>query len=249
MVLNLKGMAKLNMQKLILRLMISILFCDCQAQDFKNDNFTSLRKAMVENQIKARGIKDKRVMDAMLKVERHLFVPEEYVNQAYGDFPLPISEGQTISQPYIVALMTQVLDLNNTSKVLEIGTGSGYQAAILGEICDSVYTIEIYESLANDAGKTLKELGYNNVIVKAGDGFMGWEEHRPFDAIVVTCAPTQVPQALIDQLIEGGKLVIPLGEANNQQLVLFEKKDGKLVKRNLVAVRFVPMIDPKGKKY
>ncbi len=229
--------------------MISVLFSDCQSQDYKSDDFAVQRKDMVQNQIVARGVKDKKVIEAMLKVERHLFVPDEFTHQAYGDFPLPIGEGQTISQPYIVALMTEVLDLDKTSKVLEIGTGSGYQAAILSQLCDSVYTIEIFESLARQAENTLEKLGFENIIVKAGDGYAGWHEYSPYDAIIVTCAPTRIPQPLIDQLSEGGKLIIPVGELHDQELLLFEKKAGKLIKKDLAAVRFVPMIDKEGKKY
>jgi protein-L-isoaspartate(D-aspartate) O-methyltransferase len=229
--------------------MVSVLFSECNSQEFKNDSFYIKRKEMVRTQIEARGIKDQRVIDAMLKVERHLFVPDAYMNRAYGDFPLPIGEGQTISQPYIVALMTEVLKLKKTSRVLEIGTGSGYQAAILGQICESVFTIEIFESLAESASKALINQEYLNVTVKTGDGYLGWEEHSPFDAIIVTCAPTHVPKALQDQLSEGGKLVIPVGETYDQELVLFEKKEGKLIKKEIIPVRFVPMIDPTGKKY
>ena len=212
-------------------------------------NILRRRKTMVESQIIARGIKDQKVIDAMFKVERHLFMSSDYASQAYGDFPLPIGDGQTISQPYIVALMTEVLHLKKTSKVLEVGTGSGYQAAVLAQICDSVFTIEIYESLAKQADNLLRILGYNNIKVKTGDGYQGWVEHSPFDAIIVTCAPTHVPKALQDQLAEGGRLVIPVGELHDQELVLFEKKDGKFRKKDLVAVRFVPMIDTTGKNY
>lgn len=229
--------------------MISVLMGDCSSQEFFKDNYTENRKMMVETQIISRGIKDQQVIEAMLTVERHLFVPSEYASQAYGDFPLPIGEGQTISQPYIVALMTEVLQLNKNSKVLEIGTGSGYQAAVLATICDSVYSIEIYESLAKQASNLLAVLGYDNVKVKSGDGYAGWAEESPFDAIIVTCAPTRVPQALQDQLAEGGRLVIPVGELHNQELVLYEKRDGKFRKKNIVAVRFVPMIDNSGRKY
>lgn len=229
--------------------MISVIFSDCQSQVFNKDGFYAGRKEMVENQIIARGIADKKVINAMLKVERHLFVPDEYVQQAYEDYPLPIGEGQTISQPYIVALMTQSLALTKTSKVLEIGTGSGYQAAILAEICDSVYTIELFETLSKQAEITLNEVGYKNIRLKSGDGYAGWEQFGPFDAIIVTCAPTHVPQALQYQLAEGGKMVIPVGQANNQELVLYEKKNNNIHKKDIVPVRFVPMLDKSGKKY
>lgn len=197
---------------------------------------------MVESQIILRGIKDKKVIEAMLKVERHLFVPQDLRDFAYEDRPLPIGEGQTISQPYIVALMTEVLNLKPTDKVLEIGTGSGYQAAILAEIAKEVYTIEIIESLGKRAEKLLKELGYKNIKVKIGDGYLGWEEFSPFDCIIVTCAPDHIPQPLIDQLVEGGRMVIPVGERFYQELVLIEKREGKIEKKGIIPVLFVPMI-------
>jgi protein-L-isoaspartate(D-aspartate) O-methyltransferase len=229
--------------------MISVLMSDCNSQEFIKDNYAEKRKIMVKSQIISRGIKDQNVIDAMQTVERHLFVSKEYMSQAYGDFPLPIGEDQTISQPYIVALMTEVLDLNKSSRVLEVGTGSGYQAAILAQICDSVFTIEIYESLAKQAANLFTLLGYENIKVKSGDGYQGWPEYSPFNAIIVTCAPTHVPQPLQDQLAEGGKLVIPVGELHSQELVLYEKREGKFKKKNIVAVRFVPMIDHEGNKY
>jgi protein-L-isoaspartate(D-aspartate) O-methyltransferase len=236
-------------QKLILYLMISVLFSDCNSQEFVKDDHSAARKKMVESQIISRGIKDQDVIDAMLKVERHLFVSPEYANQSYGDYPLPIGDGQTISQPYIVALMTEVLDVNKSSRVLEIGTGSGYQAAILSRLCDTVYTIEIFESLGKKAQNILTVLGYNNVKVKIGDGYKGWKEHSPFDAIIVTCAPTHVPQPLKDQLAEGGRLVIPVGETHTQELILFEMVNNKFRKKDIIPVRFVPMINEDGENY
>lgn len=229
--------------------MVSVIFGQCNSQESSKDQYATQREDMVRYQIKARGVKDKKVLDAMLKVERHLFVPPEYISQAYEDHPLPVGEGQTISQPYIVALMTEVLDPDSTKRVLEIGTGSGYQAAVLAEICDSVYTIEIFESLGTKAKNLLKVLDYDNVKVKIGDGYKGWEEHSPFDAIIVTCAPTHIPQPLKDQLTEGGKMIIPVGESYAQELVLLEKKNGRIVQKDIIAVRFVPMINGKGKKY
>ncbi|MCD6094271.1 MAG: protein-L-isoaspartate(D-aspartate) O-methyltransferase [Candidatus Omnitrophica bacterium] len=203
--------------------------------DFKN-----LREQMVSSQIEARGIKDKAVLNAMRKIKRHLFVPQEYRHLAYIDSPLPIGEGQTISQPYIVALMSELLSLSGKERVLEIGTGSGYQAAILAELAAEVYTIEILPSLAQKAEKLLRSLGYENIKVKCGDGYLGWEEYAPFDAIIVTCAPEQIPPALIEQLKEGGKMVIPLGE-RYQELKLIKKKDGKIEIESIIPVRFVPM--------
>ena len=172
-----------------------------------------------------------------------------YIPLAYRDSPLPIDEGQTISQPYIVAFMTDALDLKKDDKVLEIGTGSGYQAAILAEIVDSVYTIEIFEKLGQKAKKLFNELGYNNIYTKIGDGFKGWPEHAPFDAIIVTCAPSNVPEPLKTQLAGGGRMIIPVGGDAVQKLVLLKKKRGKIRRENVLPVRFVPMIDQEGKKY
>lgn len=219
------------------------------SQDRMDDNYLQSRTEMVRRQIEARGIRDRHVLEAMKKVERHLFVPEAYRHSAYGDHPLPIGSGQTISQPYIVALMTDELDLKRTDKVLEVGTGSGYQAAILAEICDSVFTIEIFESLYKSSGTLLHDLGYDNVYLKHGDGYKGWIEHAPFDAIIVTCAPTHVPPALEYQLAEGGRMVIPTGDEHYQELILLRKKDGQLEKQGIVPVRFVPMIGDDGESY
>jgi len=219
------------------------------AQIEKQVNFDDERTKMVQQQISARGVQDEKVLTAMLMVERHLFVPQEYRSEAYADYPLPVGEGQTISQPYIVAFMTEALDLGQHEKVLEIGTGSGYQAAILAEICDSVFTIEIFPSLGHSAKQLLDKLSYQNVFVRIGDGYEGWEEHAPFDAIIVTCSPSHVPVKLQDQLAEGGRMIIPVGGTYTQELILLEKKNGKLQKKNVLPVRFVPMIDDKGNKY
>ncbi len=198
------------------------------------------RKRMLETQIKARGIRDARVLEAMSKVPRHLFVSEAQIAYAYDDGPLPIGEGQTISQPYIVALMTELAGLESESRVLEIGTGSGYQAAVLAEICKEVYSVEILEKLGKEAEARLKKLGYASVSVKIGDGYQGWKENAPFDAIIVTAAPEHVPQPLIDQLKIGGRLVIPVGEIF-QELVLIRKTEKGIIKENITGVRFVPM--------
>ena len=204
---------------------------------------------MVETQIEARGIEDKKVLDAFREVERHKFVLPQYLPYAYADSPLPIGQGQTISQPYIVAYMTEALDLQKTDKVLEIGTGSGYQAAILAEICDSVFTIEIFEKLAEKAQQLFNQLGYDNIVSKVGDGYKGWPEYAPFDGIIVTCAPTEIPTPLQQQLAEGGRMIIPVGDDPVQNLVLMVKKRGKIRKQSVLPVRFVPMIDPDGQKY
>jgi protein-L-isoaspartate(D-aspartate) O-methyltransferase len=212
------------------------------------DTYRSLRERMVTEQIEARGIRDKKILSVMRKVERHRFVPDEYRKYAYIDNALPIGEGQTISQPYIVALMTDVVKPQADMKVLEIGTGSGYQAAVLAELCKNVYTIEIVETLGRQAQKILAGL-YKNVQVKIGDGYQGWPEEAPFDAILVTCSPTHVPQPLADQLREGGRMVIPVGKAGDQNLIVLTKSAGKLRQESVISVRFVPMVNSQGKTY
>jgi protein-L-isoaspartate(D-aspartate) O-methyltransferase len=204
------------------------------------EDFKAMREKMVEGQIKARGVKDPRVLSALLKVERHRFVPSEYSASAYSDQPLPIGESQTISQPYIVALMTELLELKGEERVLEIGTGSGYQAAILAELAKEVYTIEIIESLAATAKNRLLELGYQNVHVKAGDGYLGWPEVAPFDGIIITCAPDHIPIPLIEQLREGGRMVVPVG-TYSQELKKIVKRSGKIETTDVIPVIFVPM--------
>ncbi len=200
------------------------------------------RRQMIEQDLQSRGINNPDVLKAMGQIPRHLFVPETRRGSAYGDFPLPIGKKQTISQPYIVALMTQSLSLSQTDKVLEIGTGSGYQAAVLAKIVAQVYTIEIIPSLANKAADLLKSLGYNNISVRAGDGFFGWPEAAPFDAIILTCSTEKIPPNLIDQLKEGGRIILPLGRREAvQSLILATKKAGKLEKKQILLVRFVPM--------
>jgi protein-L-isoaspartate(D-aspartate) O-methyltransferase len=205
------------------------------------DKFESRRLGMVETQIRNRGVNNPEVLDAMKKVPRHLFIPKEYEDEAYNDYPLPIGYGQTISQPYIVAYMTEAVKPNSKKKALEIGTGSGYQAAVLAEIVDKVYTIEIVPELAKESAERLKDMGYDNVICKYGDGYQGWPEHAPFDIIVVTAAPEKIPQPLIDQLAEGGRLIIPVGASGAvQELVLVIKRNGKTEEKRLTFVRFVP---------
>jgi protein-L-isoaspartate(D-aspartate) O-methyltransferase len=204
------------------------------------DEFAKQRHRMVEDQIRARGIKDKAVLDAMKKAPRHRFVPETHRHRAYGDHPLPIGQGQTISQPFIVAYMTEAAEVSPQEKVLEIGTGSGYQAAILGEIAREVYTIEIIPELAERARRSLAELGYKNIQVKTGNGYLGWPEHAPFDAIIVTAAPDEVPKALVEQLAVNGKMVIPVGDVFQEMTIITKTKDGVIEKRTM-PVRFVPM--------
>lgn len=207
------------------------------------DIFQELRQAMVTRDIKGRGIRDRNVLAAMEKIPRHLLVDERYRNEAYADHPLPIGDGQTISQPYVVALMTEALKLKATDRVLEIGTGSGYQAAVLAEIVKDVKSIEIRQRLAQNASARLKELKYTNVAVKYADGYFGWEEHAPYDAIIITAAVNHIPPPLIKQLKVGGRLVLPLGNTVFfQTLTLVTKqKDGELDVQQLDPVAFVPM--------
>ena len=201
------------------------------------------RENMVASQIIDRGITDPAVIRAMQKVPRHLFVPERYRASAYADHPLPIGEGQTISQPYIVAFMTEALRLKRGDRVLEIGTGSGYQAAVLAEIVKEVYSIEVVEVLGKRAERTLRELGYSNVHIEIRDGYKGWPEMAPFDAVIVTCAPEQIPEPLIDQLREGGRMIIPVGRGGDvQRLVVGVKTGGRLKTEEVMLVRFVPMV-------
>jgi protein-L-isoaspartate(D-aspartate) O-methyltransferase len=198
------------------------------------------RRQMVDEHIRSRGIADSSVLKAMEKVPRHVFVPAPLRHLAYADHPLPIGQDQTISQPAIVAYMTEAADISKKEKVLEIGTGSGYQAAILGEVSKEVYSIEIIPELAERARRVLNELGYQNVFVKTGNGYLGWPEHAPFDAIVVTAAPDEIPQALIDQLAVRGKMVIPVG-TTNQEMVIVEKNRKGVTEKRTIPVRFVPM--------
>ena len=213
------------------------------------DLFAEKRQAMVEKDLRSRGIKDQRVLEVMGKVPRHLFVDESLRNKAYGDYPLPIAEGQTISQPYVVALMTEALKLRPEDRILEIGTGSGYQASVLAQIVKEVFTIEIRKPLAEDATKRLKELGYKNVTVKYGDGYFGWQEHAPFDAIMITASPNHIPPSLIRQLKEGGRLILPLASTLfYQTLTLATKVKGELNVEQMGSVAFVPMIGEVEKK-
>ena len=207
------------------------------------DPYRAAREAMVDV-ISEYGVRDSATLDAMRSVPRHEFVPEGNRRRAYEDYPLPIEEGQTISQPYIVAFMTEVLGVRPGMRVLEVGTGSGYQAAVLAEIGAHVFTIEIFEALANSARTRLRRLGYHNVSVRHGDGYLGWEEEAPFDAVIVTAAPDHIPQALTEQLRNGGRLVIPVGSQYGiQTLTLVEKgPDGALSSHRLLAVRFVPLL-------
>lgn len=204
-------------------------------------DFEQAHDRMIAEQLIPRGIEDTRVLAAMRKVRRHEYVPKAVRDRAYDDGPLPIGHGQTISQPYIVAVMTQVLEPKDNDKVLEIGTGSGYQAAVLAEIVDQVYTIEIVGPLADEARAHLKKQGYTNITVRHGDGYRGWPEHAPFDKIIVTAAPPEVPPRLVEQLKVGGRMVLPVGEGY-QQLIVLTKTDQGVVTETLFPVRFVPMV-------
>jgi protein-L-isoaspartate(D-aspartate) O-methyltransferase len=220
----------------------TITFGTPQPQTPTADAFTAAREEMVSTQIEARDVSDPAVLTAMRIVPRHAFVPSEFLDQAYADHPLPIGYGQTISQPYIVALMTEALHLESGQRVLEIGTGSGYQAAVLAEMDVEVYTIEIIPELVEQARQRLDELGYTKVETLNADGYFGWEENAPFDAIIVTAAPDHLPQPLANQLAEGGRLIIPIGPVGLvQTLWLFEKINSELQATNLGGVRFVPL--------
>jgi protein-L-isoaspartate(D-aspartate) O-methyltransferase len=199
------------------------------------------RQRMVESQVRARGIVDERVLKAMLHVPRHLFTQEKDLAVAYGDYPLSIGLNQTISQPYIVAFMTEALKLKGGERILEIGTGSGYQTAMLAELVDQVYTIEVRETLSERAKTTLSGMGYKNIFFKTGNGRLGWSEEAPFDGILVTAAPDMLPRMLIDQLVPGGRMVIPVGEGN-QSLMRYERTESDFTSESLLAVRFVPLV-------
>lgn len=210
--------------------------------------FYKQRQKMIRDQILSRGVTDALVIQALERVPRHRFVGERIERAAYDDTPLPISDGQTISQPFIVAYMTAALELRGGEKILEVGTGSGYQAAVLAEIVEQVYTIEINENLAIEAARRFKKMGYDNITLKCGDGYKGWPEHAPFDGIVVTAAPDHVPQSLVEQLRIGGRMIIPVGGVNQDLLVIFKQPDGAIKKESRIPVRFVPMLGEADKK-
>lgn len=222
--------------------LLSTTSCESADPDWQAGAVGHSREFMIEKQLKDRGITDARVLKAMMEVPRHELVPENQRDRAYDDRPLPIGHGQTISQPYIVAFMTEHLAPKPDDRVLEVGTGSGYQAAVLGKLVKDVYTIEIVAPLAARAKKDLTRLGLENVHVKAGDGYLGWPEQAPFDSVIVTCAPDHIPEPLVEQLAEGGTMVIPVGEEGRlQELYLLRKKDGVVKREAVLPVRFVPM--------
>jgi protein-L-isoaspartate(D-aspartate) O-methyltransferase len=212
-------------------------------------DYNVLRRRMVEEQIKPRGIKDMRVLEAFAKVERHKFIPEELRDSSYADYPIPIGEGQTISQPFIVALMTECLDLKGEEKVLEIGTGSGYQTAILAELANVVCTVERIQVLSDGARQHLSELGYKNIKFKVSDGTLGWKEESPFDRMIITAAAPAVPLPLTEQLKEGGKLILPVADNFGQMLTLITKENGQMIAENICPVVFVPLIGKHGIKH
>ncbi len=222
---------------LLIAVVLGFSFC----AEGKTGNLERLREQMVVKQIEGRGVRDERVLSAMRKVERHKFIPQHQINSAYDDHPLPIGHGQTISQPYIVALMTELCGLRGTEKVLEIGTGSGYQSAILSLLAKEVYSIEIVEPLGKLSMQRFATMGYKNIEVKIGDGYKGWPEKAPFDVIILTAAPPKIPEKLFDQLREGGVMVAPVGDYF-QELVKIEKIDGKIRRSMITHVRFVPMV-------
>jgi protein-L-isoaspartate(D-aspartate) O-methyltransferase len=233
------------MKKVFFCALLTAVLCSvCAASE--EEVFTLNRQRMVEKQIERRGITDKRVLDAMRKVKRHLFVAAYLRNAAYEDRPLPIGRGQTISQPYIVAYMTQAARIGQNDRILEIGTGSGYQAVVLAEIAKEVYTIEILQPLADSARLRLEGMGYKNIKVKLGDGYKGWREYAPFDVIIVTAAPSEIPEELASQLKIGGRMVVPIGSFY-QELYLITRTESGFKKEALLPVVFVPMIHPSGK--
>jgi len=234
-------MTRYHKNYLISLMLVIVIFNCSNRQVIKEDEYYLQRKAMVEHQLKDRGIHNQRVLDAMLKVPRHKFIPEGYKRFSYNDSPVPIGYDQTISQPYIVAYMTEILNPDSSQKILEIGTGSGYQAAVLSQLYKEVYTIEIIKPLGENAKKIFEEEGYKNVRAKIGDGYQGWKDYAPYDAIIVTCAPENVPQPLVEQLAEGGKMIIPVGGLNSQVLYLLEKRKGKVRTTETLPVLFVPM--------
>jgi protein-L-isoaspartate(D-aspartate) O-methyltransferase len=234
--------------RLLLLVALSFVLAGCGRAQTTVTDFAAERDRMVKEQIVRRGVTGERVLAAVRKVPREEFVPPDSRAESYSDGPLPIGYGQTISQPYVVAFMTEQLQPQPTDRVLEIGTGSGYQAAVLAELVAEVYSIEIVEPLVKTAEATLQRLGYKNVHVKAGDGYKGWSEYAPFDAVIVTCAPDHVPQPLVDQLKEGGRMIIPVGPTLAQQLYLLEKRNGQVRQSAVMDVRFVPMTREPGKK-
>lgn len=222
-------------------LSLTLLAACSETQPPSSADLSSLRQAMVEQQIEARGVTDPATLDSMRTVPRHDFLPLRLREEAYRDYPLPIGYGQTISQPYIVAFMTEAIAPKRGEKILEIGAGSGYQAAVLAQMGAEVFTVEIVEPLADMAKQNLERLGYTNAHVLRGDGYRGWPEHAPFDAIIVTCAPDKIPSDLVTQMKDGGRMIIPVGGGIGQELILLRKRGDEIKKESVLPVRFVPM--------
>jgi protein-L-isoaspartate(D-aspartate) O-methyltransferase len=234
-------MTEKRVKYLLLVITLTLVGAQCQ-----QDRYQNLREYMVQTQIIARGVADTATLRAMRTVPRHEFVPYELCQHAYDDSPLPIGFEQTISQPYIVAFMTEQIGPRKGQQVLEVGTGSGYQAAVLAEIVDSVFTIELIEELAESAAARLRQMGYRNVLVRQGDGYQGWPEHAPFDAILVTAAAEEVPQPLVEQLKDGGTMVIPVGGISDiQSLTVVRKRGNKVLEESVLPVKFVPLVHPR----
>ena len=225
-------------------LAVAVTACSDAMPQNMDDRWTLERQRMVDQQLRGRDIRSTAVLEAMARVPRHRFVPEDERSSSYTDYPLPIGHGQTISQPYIVAFMTEALDVGKDDRVLEIGTGSGYQAAVLAELAREVFTIEIVAPLAESARRTLQELGYKNVQVRTGNGYAGWPEQAPFDRIILTAAPPEIPEALVAQLAVGGILVAPVGRYFQEMTILTRSESGVTAQRT-IGVRFVPMVNPK----
>ncbi|MBC8256442.1 MAG: protein-L-isoaspartate(D-aspartate) O-methyltransferase [Candidatus Marinimicrobia bacterium] len=225
-------------------LFLTITFISCSSESGNSHWWKEKAEQMVEKQIERRGIKDPRVLKVMRETPRHHFIPPHLEKMAYNDGPLPIGEGQTISQPYIVALMTELLELKGDEKMLEIGTGSGYQAAVLSALVSQVFSIEIVKNLVDSATVRLNKLGYKNITTRWGDGYIGWPEEAPFDGIIVTAAPDKIPQPLIDQLMVGGRLVVPTGTRRQELKIITKNDDGTIQSKNIIPVRFVPMVHP-----
>ena len=227
---------------LIIKLFLFLAIVSCQSQTVKEENWRKMADIMIKDQLEKRGITDKRVLEAIRNTPRHQFVPDEYADKAYIDGPLPIGYGQTISQPYVVALMSELLQLEGSEKVLEIGTGSGYQAAILSQLSSRVFSIEIVKNLVDKSTLLLKKQGYHNITVRHGDGYKGWEEEAPFDAIIVTASPETVPTELMRQLKTGGRMVLPVGKRLQKLKVITKNEQGNISEKTITSVRFVPMI-------
>jgi len=229
-----------------IKFVIPFLFClFCAKEKTEEEWWHKKAGVMVEKQIEGRGVKDPQVLKVMRETPRHRFIPPHLEKMAYNDSPLPIGEGQTISQPYIVALMTELLELKGNEKILEIGTGSGYQAGVLSALVSEVFSIEIVKNLVDSADVRLKIMGYKNVTTQWGDGYKGWPDQAPFDGIIVTAAPDEIPQPLIDQLKTGGRLVVPVGTRHQELRVITKNEDGTIQSKNIIPVRFVPMVHPK----